>query len=85
MAEIVCDDDLDTISVRAAYVGFHMALGWTPTTAEVERVCGMSHAGAHMLMERVSRSIPITNDKRSGQWVTAEEFLRRSGVALRVL
>ena len=84
MAEF-CDDDLDTISVRAAYVGYHMALGWEPTTEEVAQKFGISHAGAHMLMERVSRSIPILKDRRTRQWVTTRNALGRASFPLRVL
>jgi hypothetical protein len=86
MADNSAEDDLDTISVRAAYVGFQMALGWTPTTADVAQQFGISHAGAHMLMERVSRAIPILKDRRTRQWVTTKAALDREPcVAIRVL
>jgi len=67
--------EIDTITQRAAYVGFQMARGWTPTTREVAEKFNMSDGGAWDLMTHVSYILPIAQN-RTFQWIVMEEVQR---------
>jgi hypothetical protein len=70
------DREIDTVTQRAAYVGFNMALGWTPKTREVAERFNMSDGGAWDLMSHVSNILPIAQDY-DGRWCVTEDSQRR--------
>lgn len=66
--EVDDDDSIETITMRAAFLGFYMALGWTPKTREIAERFGMSDGGAWDLVTHASGIIPIQQDEEL-RWV----------------
>ena len=58
----------DTITERAALVTWHLAHGEAMQTRDVANLTGLGMAGAWILMQRLSRAIPIYQDDR-GFWI----------------
>jgi hypothetical protein len=57
------------VTERVAIIVWQIAHGKSFTTAEVAIICGMTWDGAHKLLCRVSRILPIYLD--DGRWQSA--------------
>ena len=73
MAEQDAEYEIATATIRAALVGYRMALGWQPTTDDIARKFCMTRQGAGDLMKRISAIVPIyQDDMHSNQYVRAK-------------
>ena len=60
-------DELDTVTERAALIGYLIGRGYTFTAGEVADFCNMGERGARKLLERCSRrAVPMYQDEK---WV----------------
>lgn len=57
-------DKLDTVTERAALIGYLIGRGYTFTAGEVADFCGMTDRGARALLARCSgRAVPMYRDE----------------------
>jgi len=71
----------DTITERAALVTWHLCHGEAMQTRDIASLTGLGMAGAWVLMQRLSRAIPIYQDDR-GFWVVCA-YRKPEGIGFR--
>ena len=70
----------DTITERAALVTWHLCHGEAMQTRQIAEITGLGMAGAWVLMQRLSRVIPIYQDDRGFWLVCAFLELEEAGI-----
>jgi hypothetical protein len=74
--------EIDTITVRAALITWHLAHGETMQTRDVAEMTGLTMTGAYLLMTRLSRAIPIYQDDQDRWLVCACRELEGANVSI---
>lgn len=73
----------DTITERAATITWRLAHGESLQTRDVADLVGLSMPGAYLLMQRLSRVIPIYQDEQGFWQVCAFQELEGAGICVR--
>ena len=68
--------EIDTVTLRVAFVTWKIALGWTPTTKEVAELCLFEHHSAWTMLSNMSDVLPIYLDKSDLRWRISDDAER---------